>query len=516
MQRIGRRFVFGPALSSFLLAAALFANACEEDEPACGDGVRAAVEACDGEDLNGMTCASLGYASGSLACSSECSFDFSDCQDVEPDLCGNGSLDGDEACDGDELGSATCITLGFTGGQLRCSAECTQDQSACTTGAAECGNGSLERGEVCDGFDFGGATCASLGFLSGTLACSADCGGIDTTGCETAPECGNASIDAGEECDGSLLDGASCETLGFATGTLTCNDCNFDLASCSNCGNQAIDANEDCDGSALGGETCNGLGFDAGSLSCDATCSFDTQGCSFTTCGNNVLNGNESCDGAQLNGQSCASLGYASGTLACNANCTFNDSDCALCGNDDVEGLEICDGVDFNGQTCAGLANFNAGALGCSANCTLDTSGCTNFEVGFCRLQFPSSITGASGSMATVYGRVYVAGLTDQSASNDLSPSLVAQLGYGPDGSSPSAAWTWISSTPNMGYNGGAAGEPNNDEYFVDFSLPSAGNYDFAYRFSADGGATWLFCDSGDAGSSDGYSTNNAGSLTVQ
>ena len=118
--------------------------------------------------------------------------------------------------------------------------------------------------------------------------------------------------------------------------------------------------------------------------------------------------------------------------------------------------------------------------------------------------------------MATVYGRVYVAGLTDQSASNDLSPSLVAQLGYGPDGSSPSAAWTWISSTPNMGYNGGAAGEPNNDEYFVDFSLPSAGNYDFAYRFSADGGATWLFCDSGDAGSSDGYSTNNAGSLTVQ
>jgi hypothetical protein len=42
------------------------------------------------------------------------------------------------------------------------------------------------------------------------------------------------------------------------------------------------------------------------------------------------------------------------------------------------------------------------------------------------------------------------------------------------------------------------------------------GNYDFAYRFSADGGATWLFCDAGDAGSSDGYSTNNAGTLTVQ
>jgi len=54
-----------------------------------------------------------------------------------------------------------------------------------------CGNGVVEVAESCDGADLGGATCASLGFLSGTLACTAGCG-YDVSGCD----CGSPAFPA--------------------------------------------------------------------------------------------------------------------------------------------------------------------------------------------------------------------------------------------------------------------------------------------------------------------------------
>ena len=44
--------------------------------------------------------------------------------------------------------------------------------------------------------------------------------------------------------------------------------------------------------------------------------------------------------------------------------------------------------------------------------------------------------------------------------------------------------------------------------------MPDAGLYDFAFRFTADGGRTWSYCDGGDAGNGDGYSADDAGALT--
>jgi len=46
-----------------------------------------------------------------------------------------------------------------------------------------CGNGVIDPGEVCDGADLGGATCASEGFSGGILACSASCGAFVTAAC---------------------------------------------------------------------------------------------------------------------------------------------------------------------------------------------------------------------------------------------------------------------------------------------------------------------------------------------
>ena len=91
--------------------------------------------------------------------------------------------------------------------------------------------------------------------------------------------CGDGAISQGEECDGTALGGASCASLGFASGTLACTECHYDTAACSFCGNGAINGNEQCDGTALGGRTCEALGFTGGSLACTDQCRVSTLGC---------------------------------------------------------------------------------------------------------------------------------------------------------------------------------------------------------------------------------------------
>ncbi|MCC6746792.1 MAG: hypothetical protein IT371_03980 [Deltaproteobacteria bacterium] len=70
--------------------------------------------------------------------------------------------------------------------------------SSCPT----CGNGSLEAGEQCDGAAFGRASCTTLGFLRGTLACGPSCA-FNTIGCSNIPAeaCGN---DADDDGDGAI------------------------------------------------------------------------------------------------------------------------------------------------------------------------------------------------------------------------------------------------------------------------------------------------------------------------
>lgn len=51
----------------------------------CGNDIVEAGEDCDGVELDGETCASQGYSSGTLACASNCSFDTSSCVTVIPD-----------------------------------------------------------------------------------------------------------------------------------------------------------------------------------------------------------------------------------------------------------------------------------------------------------------------------------------------------------------------------------------------------------------------------------------------
>jgi hypothetical protein len=54
--------------------------------------------------------------------------------------------------------------------------------------AAVCGNGIIEVGETCDGSDLNGESCENLGFDGGTLACNAEseCQSYDTSGCTSS------------------------------------------------------------------------------------------------------------------------------------------------------------------------------------------------------------------------------------------------------------------------------------------------------------------------------------------
>ena len=257
-----------------------------------------------------------------------------------------------------------------------------------------CGNGTASGAEACDGADLGGATCQSLGFVGGTLGCTPGCR-HDTGSCTPVPAglpttCGNGTIEAPEQCDGANLGGATCLGLGFASGTLGCTTgCAYDLTTCqarasSTCGDGIVDPLEQCDGADLGGATCRGLGFLGGDLLCTANCAFDTSVCTrsaASTCGDGFVDVVEQCDGASLGGQTCVSLGFASGNLGCTQTCGFDLFNCfpstvPRCGNGRIDFRELCDGGDLGGATCEALGYGGGGTLACTSGCAFDISGC--------------------------------------------------------------------------------------------------------------------------------------------
>jgi len=91
----------------------------------CGDGTISLGEDCDGDDLDGATCTSLGFVRGKLKCK-QCHFDTSKCN-----FCGNDQVNDGEQCDGPDLDDGTCEDLGFTGGDLTCTDKCAYDTAGC-------------------------------------------------------------------------------------------------------------------------------------------------------------------------------------------------------------------------------------------------------------------------------------------------------------------------------------------------------------------------------------------------
>ena len=293
--------------------------------------------------------------------------------------CGNGLLEGTEAC---EIGMTRNVACASGGQSLEsCNAACQwQVQTACP-GAAACGNGSLETfaGESCDD----GAQNGQYGRCrSGSLGCVKRCVNIAK----------RASFD-GNCADGSCDLAGSCATNSDCSGLAypaVCTDrMNF-------CGDGVRNGSETCDDGANNGE----YGF----------CAWDCRGAG-PRCGDGDTNGAEDCDGNQAtapgvcipssstladtngassayascsstsdcaSGQTCALCAATPGGLpqtrakSCKPAtepvgeaCTFNDwSVCrpsGACGNGVVEGAEQCD---------AGAANSPNGT--CLTTCRLN------------------------------------------------------------------------------------------------------------------------------------------------
>lgn len=316
---------------------------CRIDE--CGDDYKGPDEGCDdGNTVDGdgctSTCAPETCGDGNLdtAQGEECDdhnlVDGDGCSSTcqLPD-CGDGTIGEGEDC---EVGlpirvACSDVNPAFDAGDVQCGIDCHFDTGACS----DCGDGVSTAAEQCDGTDLGGATCESTGFFTGTIACSSGCM-LDTTGCTL---CGNGAIDGSEECDMGDLGGATCMSLMLGPGEIVCTaQCTRDISGCSACGNNLLDMGEDCDGSAMPDTQCDQLpgGFDQGALACDG-CSYDLSACCFDDPG-------DACNGADL--QCCGSLTCDGGAGVC---CT--DQLGTACNGD----ASCCDALDCNsaeGNVC--------------------------------------------------------------------------------------------------------------------------------------------------------------------
>ena len=295
LRRLARPIALTALLAGSVLASTVFTACVPGAEPA--DGMDAALrketapgpfcgnnrvewqdggaELCDGADLNGETCDSLGYEAGTLGCSTECSaFDVSAC--LGEGVCGNGITDTGEECDDGLEPSQVCDV--YDESCFVCTSECTLADGAvrtCGDGVRDVDRVSGSTVEVCDGADVSGTTCEDLGFPDGgVLGCQDDCGNYDLTGC-LGDQCGDGVVGDDEVCEPEAGYNGDCP-YGDTSCTLCSWECILVDGETSYCGDGQVDWQNDetCELGQTYISACSGE-----TMQCDSNCRWEEDEC---------------------------------------------------------------------------------------------------------------------------------------------------------------------------------------------------------------------------------------------
>ena len=302
-----------------------------------------------------------GEVCSSGSCALSCQSGLTDCSGACVNLQSDNNNCGACAasCKAGQVCSAGACALSCQSGLTNCSGTCANLQTDvfnCGKCAATCKAGYLCAKGKC-----------ALSCQSGLTDCSGTCVNLQTdvyhcgkcaNGCKAGHLCTKGACTL--SCTSGLTNcGGACVNL--QNDSKHCGACNggcsfgqvCSAGTCiSSCGNKAIDPGEQCDGTLLGGKTCKSLGYIDGILACGNSCAFDISGCK--RCGDGVINGNEQCDGKQLGGKTCKTQGYDGGTLACSKSCALVVSACHKCTDKLKNGDEV--DVDCGGSVCAACA----------------------------------------------------------------------------------------------------------------------------------------------------------------
>lgn len=235
-------------------------------------------------------------------------------------------------------------------------------------GANPCGNGALDGAEVCDGVALNGRSCTTEGFASGTLRCRADCGALDTSACVAASpidvvinevaSVGDDLIELYNRGDRQVdLSGWAVHDADYVAADPATADQRYVLAAGSTiaAGGYLV--------LTKGTDHSFGLG-DVDRLVLQRTDGTAADETSWTA--------------SQANPSWCRlpSGTGAFATCAATFGATNAERPAVVCGDGVIGGTEACDGAALGVRTCMS-EGFASGTLGCARDCaSVDTSAC--------------------------------------------------------------------------------------------------------------------------------------------